>query len=177
MMPLLRRYPRKFADLDLFTIPRPGFHSRTHSRTWTHSRTTGAFGGAFTLPGPGPELERWKGREGRQDGTCPNPDGPERVGATLAAPDPQRQKLDAGAEKERGDREFSDRHGVGSPGADIVVTITPGDIAHTGKYPTLGWPDCSSIFPTGQPADNLRGPIFARWAPTMDGLMGNLLSP
>ena len=78
----------------------------------------------------------------------------------MAAPGPQREKLDAGAEKARGDREFSDRHDIGAQEADSAVTITPEDIARTGKYPTLGWPEYPSLFPMGRPTDILRDLIF-----------------
>ena len=91
-------------------------------------------------------MGRWKGR-----GT------PVREGEAPGAPDPQRQKLDEAGDTER---EFNERNRIGAPEPDMAVTITDDDSVHAGKYPTLRWPEYSNLFPMGQPADILRGPIF-----------------
>ena len=101
----------------------------------------------------------------------------------MAAPGPQREKLDADAEKARGDREFSDRHDIGAQEADSAVTITPEDIVHTGKYPTLGWPEYPSIFPYGAPDRHLAGPHLPYGQSSLVGLqprmgpLGTLSAP
>ena len=99
-------------------------------------------------------------KDGNQDGSCPNPNPPEREGGPLTEPGPLRRKLREDVDKKREDREFSDRHCIGIPDADTVVSIAAEDVAQAGKDRTRCWSEYPALFPMGQPTDILRNPSF-----------------
>ena len=49
---------------------------------------------------------------------------------------------------------------LGTPDADVVVTITDAKIAEEGTDSARGWPAVTTVFPIGQPGDFIRGPVF-----------------
>ena len=101
-----------------------------------------------------------KKRGGKVEWSCPNPNTPKRDGEPLDGPDPQRVRPGEAAESEMGDRAFTERHMVGLPRADVVVTVAREHLRRTGDEPTRGGPAYEIMYPMRNPLDVTRGPIF-----------------
>ena len=92
-----------------------------------------------------PTLEPTRNTErgGNTEGTCPNP------------------KTSGAAESDLEDLAFRMRYTAGPPDAKTVVSVAPGRLHRADQGPNRGWPAYELMFPMGDPASAVRGPIFA----------------
>ena len=62
------------------------------------------------------------------------------MGAPPEEPDPKVAKTGEAPESEMEDLAFSQRHAIGTPEAQVVVTVSEEQVHPAGQEPNRGWP-------------------------------------
>ena len=119
------------------------------------------------LPEQGPNWNDEK--EGNQDRACPYPDAPKREGGTPSGPETQRLETEGNTRQGREDLAGSEKHFVGTPGADFVVTIKTGDNSQSRQDPTRGWPAYFTLSPMWATDGHHLGSYLAGGEPPLVG--------
>ena len=95
------------------------------------------------------------------EGACPNPELLKRGGVPLDGPGRKSVKIGDAAEWDLEDHAFAARRAIGSPDAELAVTLTPERLRRTGQDPNRGRPAYDAMRPMGNPQKTKRQPAFA----------------